>query len=320
MIELIQIFIIAIAQGISEFLPISSSGHNAVLNHLFERFGEPLTEGSAEFVKLNVLLHAGSLVAVLIVFRHRIINMFSNDLRQILMLIIATIPGGMAGLLIKKFAPWIQDDLRIISACFLVTGIVLLYTLRLPEGEKTTSTMTWLDALIIGCVQAAAILPGLSRSGSTIVAGLCCRLKREEAAAFSFILSIPIITIITAGGLADGKDMLETEPTGTLTTGLLLLGALVSCIAGFFALVFLLDWIKKGRLYYFALWVFMMSLMTLALFLMVPESGGRSAAKFHDESQVTRPTALVLKNSHFEAFHSHGGCVPHVTDTQNLIE
>ena len=262
MTELIEIFIIAIAQGIGEFLPISSSGHNAVLNHLFERFGEPLTGDSAEFVKLNVMLHVGSLLAVLIVFRQRIIDMLGKDWRLIPKLIVATIPAGIVGLLVKKFAPWIQDDLHIISGCFLVTGLLLLYTLRLPNGEKTTSTMTWRDALLIGCVQAVAILPGISRSGSTIVAGLFCRLKREEAAAFSFILSIPIITL---GGLADCKDLFNAEPTGTLSTGLLFLGALVSFIAGFFALVFLLDWIKKGKLWYFALWVFVMAPITLLL-------------------------------------------------------
>ena len=270
MIELFEIFLIAIAQGIGEFLPISSSGHNAVLNHLFAWFGEPLTGDGAEFVKLNVLLHVGSLIAVLIVFRHRIIDMLSRDRRLIALLIVATIPAGLVGLLVKQYAPWIQDDLRIISGCFLITGFLLLSTLRLPEGKKTTFTMTWRDALIIGCVQAIAILPGISRSGSTIVAGLFCRLKREDAAAFSFILSIPIIT---AGGLLEGKDLLDAELTGTLSTGLLFIGALVSFIAGFVALVFLMDWIKKGKLWYFAIWVFIMSPIALALFLTKPALG-----------------------------------------------
>jgi len=262
MIELIEIFIIAIAQGIGEFLPISSSGHNAVLDHLFKQFGHPLTDESAEFVKLNILLHVGSLVAVLLVFRQRIIDMLTKDQRLILMVIVATIPGGLVGLCVKMFAPWIQNNLFIISGCFLVTGLLLLYTLRLPEGEKTTSTMTWLDAIIIGCVQAVAILPGLSRSGSTIVAGLFCKLKREESAAFSFILSIPIIIL---GGLADCKDMLDAVPTGNLTNGLLLLGASVSCLVGILSLLFLLNWINKGKLWYFAIWVFIMSPITLAL-------------------------------------------------------
>jgi undecaprenyl-diphosphatase len=265
MIELVEIFIIAIAQGITEFLPISSSGHNAVLNHLFTMFGERLTEDSSEFIKLNILLHVGSLIAVLLVFRKRIFDLFGKDLRLIPMLIVATMPAVLVGFPIHKYAPWIQESLPLISGCFIVTGLLLLYTLRLPEGEKTTSTMTWTDALLIGCVQAVAILPGISRSGSTIVAALCCRLKREEAATFSFLLSIPIIA---GSGVLDCKDMFEAEAAGTLSNGLLLLGALVSCIAGITALVFLLDWLKKGKLWYFAIWVFIMSPLTLLLFFM----------------------------------------------------
>ena len=263
MIEFIEIFILAIAQGIGEFLPISSSGHNAVLNHIFTEFGKPLTQDSAEFVRLNILLHVGSLIAVLIVFRQRILDLFGKDLRLIPKLIVATIPAVLVGFPIHKYAPWTQESLPLISVCFIVTGLLLLYTLRLPEGEKTTSTMSWKDAFLIGCVQAVAILPGISRSGSTIVAGLCCRLKREEAATFSFLLSIPVIA---GSGLLDCKDLLKAEAAGTLSMGLVLIGAVVSCIAGIIALVFLLDWLKKGKLWYFAVWVFFMSPLTLLLY------------------------------------------------------
>jgi len=266
MIELIQMFIIAVSQGVTEFLPISSSGHNAVINHLFERFGKPLTGDSAEFVKLNIFLHAGSLAAVLIVFRQRIVDMFGKDRRLIPMLVVATIPAVVVGYPIHQFAPWIQDYLPLVSGCFIITGILLLTSSRCPAGDKTCSTMTWTDAMIIGCSQAFAILPGISRSGTTIVTGLFCKLQREEAAAFSFLLSIPVIA---GSGLLEIVDMLKDSPAESgvpmVSTGLLLAGALVSCLTGIFALVFLLDWLKKGKLWYFAVWVFAMSLMTLAL-------------------------------------------------------
>ena len=266
MIELIQIFIIAIAQGVTEFLPISSSGHNAVINHLFDRTGHPLTEDSSEFIKLNILLHVGSLIAILVVFRQRVLNLFSKDRRLIPMLIVATLPAVAVGLPIHKFAPWIQEYLPLITICFVITGILLLITLRTSEGEKTCSTMTWTDALIIGCAQAVAILPGISRSGSTIVTGLLCRLKREEAAAFSFLLAIPVIA---GSGLLECYDAIKpggAEPSASaMSDGLLLLGAFISCITGIVALVFLLDWLKKGKLWYFAVWVFVMALITLVL-------------------------------------------------------
>jgi len=265
MTELIQIFMIAAAQGIGECLPISSSGHNAVINHLFALSGHSLTSGSAEFMKLNILLHAGSLIAVLFVCRQRVMDMLFNDRRLILMLIIASIPTAALGYPVYKFAPWIQDSLPLISVCFIVTGMMLLYTLRLPEGEKTASTMTWRDALLIGGVQALAILPGISRSGATIVTALSCRLKREEAAVFSFMLSIPVIV---GGGLLACIGMINDGPESTapvLSDGFLFAGAVVSCVAGILALLFLLDWLKKGKLWYFAVWVFIMSPLTLLL-------------------------------------------------------
>jgi undecaprenyl-diphosphatase len=237
------------------------------------------------------MLHVGSLVAVLIVFRQRIIDMLSKDRRLILLLIIATIPGAVAGLLIKKFAPELEDSLPLISVLFIVTGILLLATLRCSEGEKTTSTMSWKDALIIGCSQAIAVMPGLSRSGTTIVTALFCRLKREEAAAFSFILSIPIIA---GGGLFEGIKLMkhhgETEASVSMVP--VLVGALGSCIAGILALVFLLDWLKKGKLWYFAIWVFVMSPLTMGLFFTSPveTADGRqqTAAEAEQETSEER--------------------------------
>ena len=270
MIELIQIFIIAIAQGITEFLPISSSGHNAVIAHLFALIGHPLTEDSTEFIKLDILLHVGSLIAILVVFRQRIIALLGKDRRLIPMLFVATIPVGITGLAIYFFAPWIKDDMRIVSACFVATGILLLVTVRRAEGEQTCSTMSWKDAIIIGCMQGVAILPGLSRSGTTIVTALFCGLKREEAATFSFLLAIPAIA---AGGLLASIKMIKhtSEPGAVeLSVWLLLLGAFISCVTGIIALVFLMDWLKKGKLWYFALWVFMMAPLTLALFWVMP--------------------------------------------------
>ena len=321
MIELFEMLILAVAQGIGEFLPISSSGHNAVLVHLFDRFGAPLAEDSSEFVKLNVLLHVGSLVAVLIIFRQRIFDMFSKDTRLILLLAIATIPAVVVGVLVKKLAPWLEDSLPLISVCFIATGLLLFYSRRLEhlasvkkaepkhrvsphplqfssyrkgysgfadgakghldsvshvpppqrqEEGKTTAAMTWIDALIIGCSQALAVMPGLSRSGTTIVTGLICKLRREEAAAFSFLMSIPIIA---GGGLWELIHMIRhpAEPsTSAIPDWLLLAGALASCAAGIVALIFLLNWLKKGKLWYFAIWVFVMSPLTMLLYLTAP--------------------------------------------------
>ena len=266
MTDIIQIIIIAIAQGIGEFLPISSSGHNAVIEHLFERFGNPLTRDSTEFIKLNILLHIGSLIAIIVVFRKRIIDMFGKDLRLIPKLIVATIPVCVAGLLVYIFVPGSQEHLPTISVCFFISGLMLLYTLRVPEGKTTCSTMKWRDVLIIGCAQAIAILPGISRSGTTIVAALCCGLKREDAAAFSFLLAIPVIAATGLLACISISNHELNEPGALVPVLIYIMGAALSCVVGIIALVFLMDWIKKGKLWYFAIWLFVMSPLTLALY------------------------------------------------------
>ncbi|MDR3232314.1 MAG: undecaprenyl-diphosphate phosphatase [Planctomycetaceae bacterium] len=293
MLEVLQIIIIAVVQGIGEFLPISSSGHNAVAAKLFQLSGHPLTGSDSEFIKLNVFLHAGTLVAVLIIFRQRILAMLGRDWRLIPMLIAATIPAVIVGLPIEKLFPWIETNLYIIAACFVLTGILLLTSIHKGSGNKTTSTMSWLDAMLIGCAQAAAVLPGLSRSGTTIVAGLYRKLDREEAAAFSFLLSIPVIA---GGAILETKKLLETpvSPDG-IPNYLLLIGVAVSCLTGIAALVWLLNWLKKGKLWYFALWVFLMSPMTFSLTLfstpepIISEQNGSTPSPA--QSELDRPPA-----------------------------
>ncbi|GHT32277.1 hypothetical protein FACS1894214_4090 [Planctomycetales bacterium] len=270
MLQYIEILIIAAAQGIGEFLPISSSGHNAVINHLFNRFGVPLTGNEADFIKLNVLLHAGTLAAVILVFWRRILAMFGKDFRLIPLIILATIPGAAVGLVIKKSAPWIEESLWIIAPCFLITAFLLLWTLTFSKGEKTAAKMTYLDALLIGIVQGIAVLPGISRSGSTIIAGLVRKLDREEAAAFSFLMSIPIIAGSTILEAKDLFGLTADSPAHhtaefAVKPELLLLGVAVSFVVGIVSLIWLLNWLKNGKLWYFAVWLLLMAPLTFVL-------------------------------------------------------
>ena len=187
------------------------------------------------------------------------------------MIIAATVPAVVVGLPIRKYCPEIQENLFLISGCFIITGMLLIWTLKQPEGGKTTGTMTWADAMFIGCVQGLAILPGLSRSGTTIVAGLFRKLNREESAVFSFLLSIPVIA---GGGALEAKGLFKGAPqdTGTIPNWLMLTGMTASCIVGIISLLWLLDWLKKGKLWYFAVWVFVMAPLTLVLALTTVET------------------------------------------------
>jgi undecaprenyl-diphosphatase len=299
MLELLQVIFIAVAQGIGEFLPISSSGHNAVIDRIYQLSGHPLSGSSSDFIKLNVFLHAGTLIAVLIVFRSRIFAMLGKDWRLIPMLIAATVPAAVTGLPIEKFFPWIETNMFIIAACFILTGILLLMSIRNSGGDKTTSTMSWTDAMLIGCAQAVAVLPGLSRSGTTIVAGLFRKLSREESAAFSFLLSIPVI----AGGvILEVKDLLEepASPNG-IPNYLLLVSVAVSCVVGIAALVWLLNWLKNGKLWYFAIWVFLMSPMTCILALL-PEllAVQTSEVQTAEQSELDAPAVKMTAEEEAE--------------------
>lgn len=267
MFHLVEVLILAIVQGIAEFLPISSSGHLVVLNETFRRYGVPLGSETGDFLKLGILLHLGTLLAVLVVFWRRILDMFGKNVRLIPLLIVATIPAGVIGVLIKLHAKGLTESPLVTGCGFLITGFLLLLTIRKPEGEKDYVEMSYLDAFLIGCVQAIAILPGISRSGSTIVAGLFRGLKREDAAIFSFLMAIPTIS---GAAILEAKDLLPYGDTATdlpgelvaaplLSPVLLLLGTAVSFVVGLVALLWLMQWLKKGRLSFFAIWVFLMA-------------------------------------------------------------
>lgn len=261
--EFMQVIVLAVVQGLGEFLPISSSGHVLVLAHLFEAFGHQLQQK----LTVNVMLHLGTLLAVIVFYRRQILQVLRNEHRTVFLLLLGTVPAGVIGV---GYELWLRDWLVVQAGfdpldhllttglMFAMTGVVLLLVGRL-EGTKTAQGLTSVDALLIGLAQAAAILPGLSRSGMTIAAGLACGLKREEAASFSFLLSIPVIA---GAGLIEGRKLFGAGGTDA-PLGPLLIGVVVSFLVGLVALRWLLRWLIKGRLGWFAGWVFAMALLLL---------------------------------------------------------
>lgn len=254
----LEMLILSVVQGIAEFLPISSSGHLVLLQHAFG--------GMKETILINVVLHAGTLLSILCIYHQQIIEILTKHRRLIGMLIIGTIPAAIAGLTIKRFyaealeSPWISGSMLI------VTGIGLLWIRNQPEGTTDYSNITWKQALAIGCFQAVGILPGISRSGSTIFAGLLFGLNRNSAATFSFLLAIPAILGAT---ILELKDIGEATPDG-MPRLYLLAGAGLSFVVGLFALVWLKRWLNQGKLHYFAYWcipVGLISLLVLAFSL-----------------------------------------------------
>lgn len=260
--EALKVFLLAIVQGIGEFLPISSSGHLLVLGKLL--FGENgLDEG--DFLTLGILLHAGTLLSILIVFRREIVEMLRRNWRLAALLIAASVPTAAIGFYIEKRCLFLVESVTVAGVGFLLTALLLLLVLRpktgTQESGKTLSSLTFADALLIGLFQGIAVLPGFSRSGFTIAAALLCGAKRRDAAIFSFLLAIPAV-----GGVAllETLDLIRTPGAFTDSRMALWLSASgVSCLVGIVSLLGLLKWLQAGTLRRFAWWLLPLGVATL---------------------------------------------------------
>jgi undecaprenyl-diphosphatase len=255
-LSLPEILILAVVQGVAEFLPISSSGHIVILSHwMQERGSKPPDVGD-----LNIVLHVGTLFSILVFYHERIRQLVTTHRRIIRMLIVGTIPAVVVGLPIKKFWEHILENPWIAGAMFPVTGAALLFLTHRPAGKMEYPEMTLRQAIWIGISQAVAILPGLSRSGSTIAAGVGTGLTRNSAAAFSFLLAIPVIA---GAGVLEARDLWKG---GELSTplGYMAIGAVVSFVVGLGSLWCLNRWLERGRLQIFAWYCIVLGIAVLA--------------------------------------------------------
>lgn len=242
-----HIIVLAIVQGATEFLPVSSSGHLVIVAALLSPDGS--TDG-LEVGELNIVLHGGTLMSILVYYWHRIWRLIGQDRRTLGLLAVGTVPAVMVGLPLKLLA----DDSLLASpllagALLLVTGLMLLATRR-TDGIGRLEELTYGKAILIGIGQAIAILPGLSRSGTTITAGARLGLAPDAAATFSFLLAIPAI------GGACVLQAISVIGEGQLATPWwqLALGAAISFAIGLASLTWLIRWIQRGRLHFFGWW------------------------------------------------------------------
>jgi undecaprenyl-diphosphatase len=244
--SLLAVIVLAVVQGLTEFLPVSSSGHLVVVNALMESLGR---EPVKDLVEVEIVLHLGTLLAVLIYYRREIARLFTSDRRVIPLLIVGTIPAAVIGIYLKKGLP--EETTNLILAnplvagfCFPITAALLWWSTNISRDAHEYQQLTWLDTLKIGCLQAVALLPGVSRSGATIAGGLAVGLKRQSAATFAFLLAIPAIG---GGGLL---EMLEAYKQGTTGTPIvnLAVGFVVSMLVGLASLALLIRFVQGGRL------------------------------------------------------------------------
>jgi undecaprenyl-diphosphatase len=269
--NLIQAIILGLVQGLTEFLPVSSSGH-LVLVEKFLGLG-------ASNLRFEVAVHLATLLAVCYAFRRRIGKLikavftgrirrvkgkwqFNDDnLRLALLLILATIPAAVIGILFDDLIEQAFNNPIAVSLALLVTGAILFGTGRVAKRQEKIS---WKHSLIIGLSQALAILPGISRSGTTISAGIYSGADQEKSAEFSFLLSIPVIL---GAGLLEFKDVLKTGlPPGELAA--IILGGLAAALSGYLAINILLKIIRNSKLQYFAYYCWAAGLVSLAWLLL----------------------------------------------------
>ncbi len=256
------LILLAIVQGVAEFLPISSSGHLALGAHFLG-----LSEGQDE---LSIVLHGGTLGSILVFYHRRILALLSQDRRVIPMLIVGTIPAGVLGVFLKKMAPsmWgidIMDGFPAALTASLMLPITGLLMLSIPllrarqrdeEALQEYQQLSYGQVFVIGCFQAFALLPGISRSGSTIFAGILTGLRSQAAATFSFLLAIPAI----CGAMTlELKDVIENG--STTSPVLLVTGAFISFVVGLVSLVLLSKFINQGKLHWFAYWTIPLGLL-----------------------------------------------------------
>ncbi len=240
--------LLGLLQGLAEFLPISSSGH---LN-LFQALLHTELEHQLLF---NILLHVGTLIAVAVVFWKDWMDMLLHPIRNktLLLLFIASLPALAAKLLFDEQLDYAETHNTFLGLCFLLTSVMLLLTQVLSNRQKNVEKdhVGFLEAIVMGCLQAVGMLPGISRSGSTIFGGVLARVNREAAAKFSFMMSAPAIV---GSLLVEGKDALEAGVSFGSDLPAIIVGMVVAAIAGYFSIRFFLKLIANATLNGFALY------------------------------------------------------------------
>jgi len=235
MADYLQALALAIIQGITEWLPISSSGHLALIQHLF---------GISPPLFFDIALHFGTLLSVVVYFWKDILGL-ARQLNTVILLIIATLPTAIIGLLMKDFFASFYSNLIMVGIALLISGSLLFLTRYAKPGRSLNPKL----AFIIGIIQGCAVAPGISRSGSTISAGMLLGLDKNDAARFSFILSIPAILGAT---LLEGKDI----ALDSIDLGPTILGVAVAAFVGYLSIGFLLNLIRRGNFSLFSYYCF----------------------------------------------------------------
>ncbi len=261
---------LGVVQGLTEFLPVSSDGHLSAAEMLMPRFAQV-------GLLFDVMVHVGTLAAIVIYYRRflgeEVSGLFADDAdkrrgawRFALLLLVATIPTGIVGLAIKPFVEQTKTDPRFVGAMEILSGLYLAISALRRAGTKDRTTTTFLDAAVIGAVQGLAVLPGLSRSASTIAFGLLLGLAPRWAADFTFLLALP--AIVGAAGV-EILSALRHEGAGFFATpdfAKYLLGAAVAGCVGYLTIGILIRLVSTRKVHWLAVYCFLFGLVLIFVF------------------------------------------------------
>ena len=248
---------LAIVQGLTEFLPVSSSGHLAVLSHFAGMKEMP--------VFFATVLHLGTLVAVCVAFKDDIRDILRGLLKKkkeafiyTFYIILTTFITGIIGLLAKKGFESTYNNILLIAFFWIITGLFLIFSDKIKEKNHKLNIKI---AILIGLAQAFAIFPGISRSGATLIAALLLGLSRKEAVRYAFLISIPAIL---GAAVVEGKDAVFTTNIPLLY---FIFGFLVSAVVGYFSIILLIKLVKNGKLRYFSYYLFLVAFSVILYYI-----------------------------------------------------
>ena len=268
--NLLEYIIFGIIQGLTEPLPISSSGHLVLIRNIFNT-------NLFQDLNFEIVVNFGSFLAILLIFWKDIIKLikgffgylfnkkeketFQNDFKYCLLVLIGSIPVGIAGILLKDKIESILSGPRLLGISFLITAIAL-FLVRNAKGNKEDKDITYKDAIIIGLLQMVALFPGISRSGTVLVGCLLCGLSRNSSLKYTFMLYFPVS--IASMGLG-ALDLIES---GNLSNVFIpyFVGLVASGIVTYFSYQWLSNWVKKGRLWKFSIYCFLLSIFIFIYF------------------------------------------------------
>jgi len=247
-----QAIILGLIQGITEFLPVSSSGHLVLLQKIFN-----IKESGLVF---DVILHIGTLIPVVIIFWDMILKLIIKPWQKYMgLIIVSTIPAVIVALLFGEQIELLFSSGKLLCFGFCITGVFLLIAdknLNKSTQNKLDHEILYKDAIKIGAAQAVAIMPGVSRSGSSISASLLCGLNKDTAAKFSFVLSVPVII---GAAVLESKHVINNSSFILENFVPVIFGFISAVISGYISIRFMLKFIREKKLRYFAYYVFVLS-------------------------------------------------------------